>query len=46
MTETELYLDVEALASTRVEDQSGAARTLGEAWAGRTAVLAFVRHFG
>ena len=34
------------LADLPVQDEHGATHTLGEAWRERTAVLAFVRHFG
>ena len=33
-------------AAVEVVDSDGRARRLGEAWAQRPAVLAFVRHFG
>lgn len=33
-------------ASIEVKDVDGAVHRIGEAWAGRTAVLLFVRHFG
>ncbi len=34
------------LADLPVQDEHGATHPLGEAWRDRTAVLAFVRHFG
>ncbi len=34
------------LGAVTVQDLDGRARRLGEAWAERTAVLAFIRHFG
>lgn len=39
-------LRLDDLAATTVQDQDGKDRKIGEAWAGRTAVLAFLRHFG
>jgi hypothetical protein len=34
------------LAEAEVQAESGETRALGEAWRERTAVLAFLRHFG
>ncbi len=35
-----------ALADLEVQDETGKATKLGELWADKTVVLAFVRHFG
>jgi hypothetical protein len=35
-----------ALASLRLEDDEGALHRLGDAWAVRPVVLAFLRHYG
>ncbi len=35
-----------ALADLKVKDENGGEARLGDLWASRTAVLAFVRHFG
>ena len=37
---------IENLADIEVETIDGARRRLGDVWKDRTAVLAFVRHFG
>jgi hypothetical protein len=39
-------IDTTALGDVEVDALDGGKRRLGEAWAERTAVLAFVRHFG
>jgi len=46
MRHQSVHVSAADLADMQVTDEQGASHRLGDTWKDRTAVLAFVRHFG